>query len=231
MTLKAVFIDAGNTLLYEKPSRFEIYAEEARGRGFALDAAGMMELMRRAHRELPRQIGGAFRYTDPWFEAYIERIFHRYLGLPESDLPALREQLFGRFSRPETFAVHAGADELLAELARRNLCVGIISNWSARLPKLLDDLRISERVDFVLCSAIERAEKPDSTLFERALALANVAPHEALHAGDDFEKDVLGARRVGIRGVLVDHMGTHAQSEVPRVKSLIELGELIARLA
>jgi FMN phosphatase YigB (HAD superfamily) len=52
--------------------------------------------------------------------------------------------------------------------------VGLISNWSPRLPKLLADLRISERVDFVLCSAIERAEKPDAALFERALARANV---------------------------------------------------------
>jgi REG-2-like HAD superfamily hydrolase len=231
MTLKAVFIDAGNTLLYEKPSRFEIYAEEARRRGFALDAAGMTELMRRAHRELPRQIGGAFRYTDPWFEAYIDRIFHRYLGLAQSDLPSVREQLFGRFSRAETFAMHAGADELLLELARRNLRVGIISNWSARLPKLLDDLGLAQRVDFVLCSAIERAEKPDTALFERALARAEVEPHEALHAGDDYEKDVLGAQRAGIRGVLVDHHGTHERSEVPRVKSLFELSELVARLA
>jgi putative hydrolase of the HAD superfamily len=231
MTLKAVFIDAGNTLLYEKPSRFEIYAEEARRRGLALDVEKMTELMRRAHRELPRQIGGAFRYTDPWFEAYIDRIFHRYLGLAQSDLPSVREQLFGRFARAETFAMHAGADELLAELARRDLCVGIISNWSARLPKLMEDLGIAQRVDFVLCSAIERAEKPDTALFERALAKAGVEPHEALHAGDDFEKDLLGAQRAGIRAVLVDHFGTHDRREVPRVKSLLELSELIARLA
>jgi putative hydrolase of the HAD superfamily len=230
MTLKAVFIDVGNTLLYEKPSRFEIYAEGARRRGCTVSTEAMKELMRRAHRELPSQVGGAFRYTDPWFEAYIERIFHRYLGLARSDLPGVHEELFGRFSRPETFALHAGGDELLLDLARRGLRIGIVSNWSTRLPALLERMGIARRVNFVLCSAIERAEKPDAAIFERALALAEVEPHEALHAGDDFEKDVLGARRVGIRAVLVDHSGAHASGEVPRVKDLFQLSELIARL-
>jgi REG-2-like HAD superfamily hydrolase len=231
MSLKAVFIDVGNTLLYEKPSRFEIYAEGARRRGRNVSGVEMMELMRRAHRELPRSIQGAFRYTDPWFESYIERIFHGYLGLAKVELPSVHEELFDRFGRVETFALHPGGDELLAELARRDLRIGIVSNWSTRLPALLERMGIARRVDFVLCSAIERAEKPDAAIFERALELANVEPHEALHAGDDYEKDVLGARRVGIRGVLVDHRNEHEHGEVPRVRSLIELNELIARLA
>jgi REG-2-like HAD superfamily hydrolase len=231
MSLKAVFIDVGNTLLYEKPSRFEIYAEAARRRGRDVSGEAMAELMRRAHRELPRSIGGAFRYTDPWFESYIERIFQRYLGLSSDELPRIHAELFGRFSDAETFAMHAGGDELLNELVRRDLRIGIISNWSSRLPALLERMGIARRVDFVLCSAIERAEKPDAAIFERALQLADVAPYEALHAGDDFEKDVLGARRVGIRGVLVDHRDAHQNGEVPRVRSLIELNALIARLA
>jgi putative hydrolase of the HAD superfamily len=230
MTLKAVFIDVGNTLLYEKPSRFEIYAEGARRRGCDVSTDAMKEMMRRAHRELPRSVGGAFRYTDPWFELYIERIFHGYLGLDATELPGVHEELFGRFSRAETFALHEGGDELLSALAARDLWIGIVSNWSTRLPALLERMGIARRVDFVLCSAIERAEKPDAAIFERALALAGVEPHEALHAGDDFEKDVLGARRVGIRGVLVDHAGVHTSGEVPRVRDLAELRELIERL-
>ena len=64
--------------------------------------------MRQAHRELPHEIGGAFRYTDPWFESYIERIFHDYLGLARDGLAALREELFGRFRTPSTFALFRG---------------------------------------------------------------------------------------------------------------------------
>jgi len=230
MSLKAVFIDVGNTLLYEKPSRFEIYAERARSRGVQLDAGEMRKCMQRAHRELPREIGGAWRYSDPWFGLYIERIFRDYLGLLEADLHPVRDELFERFSDPSTFEVFAGGRELLEDLHTRGLKVGIISNWSARLPRLLTDLGITQHVDFVLCSAIERVEKPDPLIYERALQLAGVRPDEALHAGDDIEKDLLGPRRVGLRSILVDHAGEIDPAHAPRVGSLFELHEVVARL-
>lgn len=230
MTLKAVFIDVGNTLLYEKPSRFEIYAERARARDLTLRADEMRELMHRAHHELPREIGGAFRYSDPWFHDYIERIFHDYLGLLKTELGAVREELFGKFSDPATFQVFDGGLEMLDDWRARGLKIGIVSNWSARLPALLEAIGIARRVDFVLCSAIERLEKPDPELFERALARAGVRADEAVHAGDDLEKDVLGARRVGIRSILVDHAGRSDRANAPRVLDLHELRETVAQL-
>jgi putative hydrolase of the HAD superfamily len=230
MSLKAVFIDVGNTLLYEKPSRFEIYAERARRRAVELDESQMRALMHRAHRELPAQVGGAYRYSDPWFDAYIERIFHDYLGLDRTELDPIRDELFGRFSAPETFVMFPGAFELLDGLRARGLKLGIVSNWSARLPALLERLELAQRVDFVLCSAIERLEKPDPLIFEKALQLAGVRADESLHAGDDFEKDVLGAQRVGIRAVLVDHAHSADVRRAPRVSSLEELAGVITRL-
>lgn len=227
MALKAIFIDVGNTLLYEKPSRFEIYAERARARDLRLETSAMRDLMHRAHRELPREIGGAFRYSDPWFNSYIERIFHDYLGILKTEMAPLREELFGRFSDPATFGVFEGGFEMLEEWRAHGLKIGIVSNWSARLPGLLDRLKLTERVDFVLCSAIERLEKPDPMLFERALQRAGVRPDEALHAGDDFEKDVLGAQHVGMRAVLVDHEKRADTTRTPRVENLLELRELI----
>jgi putative hydrolase of the HAD superfamily len=230
MTLKAVFIDVGNTLLYEKPSRFEIYAERARSRGFPLDAAEMRKWMLRAHHELPREIGGAHRYSDPWFSLYLERIFHGYLGLSRSDLDPVRDELFAHFSDPRTFVLHEGALELLADLRAHGLSIGIISNWSARLPRLLQDLQVANQVDFVLCSAVERLEKPDPLIFLKALHLAGVRPDEALHVGDDWEKDMLGPRRVGIRSILVDHAGEADPAHAPRVDNLNELREVVDRL-
>lgn len=225
--LKAVFIDVGNTLVYETPSRFEIYAEQARARSRPTTTAEMRELMHRAHRELPREIDGAYRYSDPWFGFYVERIFHDYLGLLKADLQPLREELFSRFGNPSTFTLFAGGAELLDEWRARGLKVGIVSNWSTRLPKLLADLDVARRVDFVLCSALERLEKPDPEIFRRALALAGVRPDEAVHVGDDVEKDVLGARRVGLRTIHVDHAGRGERGHEPRARNLDEVGDVI----
>lgn len=231
MVLRAVFLDAGNTLLAEAPTRFEQYALAAAEEGLAVPEARMRALMVAAHHELPQSIDGAWRYTDPWFEHYIRRIFHAELGLPERRLPPLAERLFARFSDPTMFRVHDGAFELLAEARRRGLRTGIVSNWSPRLPGLLERLDLAGRVDFVLCSAIERMEKPDAAIFERALALAGCSPHEALHAGDHPGKDAEAALRVGLRAVLVDHAGdAAAPAGAVRVRDLRELGALVARL-
>lgn len=229
MALRALFLDVGNTLLSEQPSRFELYAKAAEAYGRPVAVENMAAWMRSAHAELPRQVAGGFRYTDPWFELYIERIFHSRLGVPKNELAELATNLFARFSDPSTFQVHSGSFELL-ELARaRGLKIGIISNWSHRLPKLLNDLGITPRVDFVLCSALERAEKPDAELFQRGLRLAGVEASEALHAGDDVEKDFWGAQRVGLRAVLVDHAQRHPEL-TPRVHNLQELREIVERL-
>jgi putative hydrolase of the HAD superfamily len=228
MPLKSVFIDAGNTLLYEMPSRAAIYAEEAAAEGLELDAAATARRMRRAHQELPRELDGHFRYSEGWFRAYIARVFEELDG---PRVEALTERLFARFADPATFRLFEGADELLSGLAARGLRVGVVSNWSDRLPGLLEGLGLAPRLDFALVSCLERCEKPEPEIFERALRRAGVAPEEALHAGDHPEKDVAGARRVGIEAVLVDHAGESPHVDAPRVRSLAELLALVEERA
>ncbi|MCP3914398.1 MAG: hypothetical protein GY711_02450 [bacterium] len=113
MSLRALFLDFGNTLVHESPSRFELYAIEARNGGIDVDENQMRALMSRAHAELPIEIGGAYRYTDAWFEAYIERIFHDYLGLARERLPVFRTHLFATFSDAATFRLFPGTRKLL----------------------------------------------------------------------------------------------------------------------
>ena len=237
MSLKAVFIDAGNTLLYENPSRFEIYAQAARRRGLDVPTERMVDLMRRAHRELPREIEGAYRYSEAWFTSYILQIFHEELGLSRFAVPEVQQELFARFAEAGTFVLYPGAVELLDALRGRGLAVGVVSNWSQRLPGIVEGLGLGSRLDFVLASAIERVEKPDPEIFARACARAGVLPSEALHAGDDVRKDVLGARAAGLLAVLVDHASagvagnpTDPATGAPKLASLWALSEWIARV-
>lgn len=234
MPIRALFLDVGNTLLTERPSRFELYARAARDRGVEIDEAAMSALMRLAHREVPREVDGAFRYTDRWFERYIECIFHEHLGLERAELEPLATSLFARFSLPETFVLFPGALELITSARDLGLRVGVVSNWSTRLPGLLERLGLAARLDFVVCSAIERLEKPDRAIFDRALALARVDPEAVLHAGDDVDRDVAGALEAGLRAVLVDHAGLHPKwvsSAAPRVTHLDALSMLVRDLA
>ena len=181
--------------------------------------------MVQAHHDLPKRIDGAYRYSDPWFAAYIRRIFIDSLGLPEGQLQGLLDELFRSFEDPSTFELYPGTHELIASARAEGLCVGVISNWSARLPRVLEGVGLHESFDFVLCSAIEELEKPEVEIFQRALQKAGVAPREALHAGDHPEKDVAAAQRAGMEGVLVDHQRIFENQTVlgQRVVSLSEL--------
>jgi putative hydrolase of the HAD superfamily len=202
MRTRILFLDVGNTLLRERVSRHELYAACARAHGLEIDAGRMREAMVSAHRALPLVVDGAYRYGDAWFRRFIERIFCADLGLPRDELAAVQDRLFATFEDPSTFELAAGARELVDALRARGLRTGIVSNWSARLPRLLDRLGFGACFEPLVCSALVGFEKPDPRIFEFALERARVDASEALHAGDDERNDGAAAC-VGIHAILV----------------------------
>lgn len=228
--LAAVFLDAGGTLLRERSSRAAIYAEAAREAGLDVGELEMRERMYRIHAALPRSVGPHFRYSRGWFRAFIEGLFVGELGLPPGRLPPLAERLFERFADPGTYTLLPGAAGLVEGLARRDLCVAVVSNWSEALPGLLQGLGLARHLRFSVVSALEGCEKPEPEIFERALARAGVPPSLALHAGNDVERDVRGARAAGILPVLVNGMAPPSEA-CARAADLFELERLIAERA
>ena len=230
MPSTAVLLDLGGTLLTEVPSRSEIYAEEARAAGLVVSTAEMSASMAAAHSALPRELGGAFRYSDAWFRAFQRRILVEERGLDPARFEELSARLFARFESSATFRLRPGARELLHAVRRAGLTLGLVSNWSERLPRLLRALELDTAFDFVLGSASARLEKPERALFELAVARAGVPAARCLHAGDHPENDARGALRAGLSAVLVDHdgrMGAAERALCPVVGSLPELLDLI----
>ncbi len=65
-------------------------------------------------------------------------------------------------------------------------------------------------LDFVVDSGAVGVEKPDPAIFRIALERAGVSAAEAMHVGDLFPVDVVGARRAGLEPVLLDPLGRYA---------------------
>lgn len=116
--------------------------------------------------------------------------------------------------------------EVLARLRERGLRLVVASNWDASLPHTLRALDLLEQVDGVVTSAQCQAAKPEPALFRRALELAGASPDQAVHVGDSWEEDVLGARRVGIRPILIARDGRPVPGGVEAIASLDQLLEL-----
>jgi len=69
--------------------------------------------------------------------------------------------------------------------------------------------------------------KPHPEIFRIALREVGVEASEAVHVGDLYEADVMGARNAGMKGILVDRDGTQRSSDCPRVRSLPEIYQFI----
>ncbi|MCK6445755.1 MAG: HAD-IA family hydrolase [Planctomycetes bacterium] len=223
MAIKAVFLDAGGTLLAEKLPRAAIYANVARELGVSATEAALRPLLSRIAGEMPRTAGGGFRYSEAWFGEVNARVFGREFGLSDAAVAHACRLLFAHFAEPANFRVYDGAIELVAELKARGLVVGVVSNWSERLEGLLVGLGLRQHLDLVVVSAVERCEKPERTIFARALARAGAEPTTTLHVGNDVEKDARGATEAGLQTVLVDHHGEIEPGPFPCVRGLGEL--------
>jgi len=78
------------------------------------------------------------------------------------------------------------------------------------------ELGIAEYLDFTVTSAEAGADKPQPPIFLKALELAQVTAAEAVHVGDQYQNDVLGARGVGIAPILLDRADYYAESRTAR---------------
>jgi putative hydrolase of the HAD superfamily len=85
----------------------------------------------------------------------------------------------------------------------------------------------------LISAAVTSAEhgymKPHRSIFEAALNLAGVTAAESVMVGDSLSHDIDGARRAGMRGVLVHRSADpiEAPSDVPVIRSLTELPSIL----
>ena len=81
----------------------------------------------------------------------------------------------------------------------------------------------------MLHSTAAAAAKPDPAIFRSASSALGVAPAATVHAGDGLVADVEGARRAGLRAILVDRRDQRPRlpAGVGRITTLSELPAFI----
>lgn len=124
------------------------------------------------------------------------------------------------------FRPYPDVEPALRALRDAGIRLVIASNWDCSLPDWLGPAGLLELVDGVVTSADAGWPKPDPAVFRRALELAGAEAAEALHVGDSLENDVAGARRAGIRPVLLAREG-EAPDGVEALRSLERLPSLV----
>ncbi len=113
---------------------------------------------------------------------------------------------------------------VLEELKARSIVLGLISNLSRRLDGYCNELGLIKYIDFTLASFEVDAEKSHPSIFLAALERAGVSSADAIHVGDQYYADVIGARTAGIKPLLLDRNGFWEDvSDCSRIRSLWEI--------
>jgi putative hydrolase of the HAD superfamily len=230
MTLRAVFLDIGDTVMRPNPSWEHVYAIAFEEYGVKVEVEALHTALRKAYHH------GGFGF-ETGFEATEETSFARTVeidsaAITDLGLEPMPESFFRRLSElfmlTSTWHVFPDVKPALRELRARGLVVGAVSNWVWQLPELLHALELVRHFDFIAASSRIGFEKPRPEIFRWALEEAGVEPGEAIHVGDHLDADVAGARGVGIEPVLIDRRDRFTPSDVPQGTPLIRsLAELI----
>jgi putative hydrolase of the HAD superfamily len=237
--VRAVFLDAGLTLIYSELSLPVLCYEVGRERGLqlsleALEAAAprVSAYLHDTQRGDPDLWSSDDRVQELWTGFY--RAVYREAGVEadEATLDACAAGVYKRYLAPGAWKLYPDVLPTLAGLRDRGYTVGVVSDWGSALTgKVLLPLGVGRYIDFMVVSTVQREAKPGSGLYREALARAGVSARQAVHVGDNYVTDVLGARSAGVEGILLDREGARRGMALDclRIESLEELPALLDR--
>lgn len=235
VAIRAVFFDAGETLVYPHPSFAELFAEVVREEGHPIDPAVVLEKVtaffsQRFTEALKGEEHRLWSTSEErsrvfWMRMY--RAFLEEIGIDDAD-GSLTDALYARFTDLGTYRLHPDVTPVLDRLRSTGLLLGVVSNFEDWLERLLETLGVAGYFPVRVISGVEGVEKPDPRIFRIAFDRAGVEPTESVYVGDHPYFDVQAAAEVGMLPVLIDRRGRYPEADGIRITSLEDLPRALA---
>lgn len=222
--IRALLLDVGGTILL---ADLDLVARVLAGEQLAVGLDALRTGLVEANREYARVVTGGAPHEDGW--DVLVRTWLRSAGLATGEAERGLALLRAAHERHCLWRTPAeGAADGIAAVRAAGIPVGAVSNSEGQLEQILDRAGLGSAFDTVLDSALEAVRKPDPEIFWRACRRLEVAPDDALYAGDIPEVDVRGARAAGLRAALIDPYGVYPDYvEAPRYPSVAALAAAI----
>ncbi len=227
--MKAIFLDAGYTLLHPVPSLGGIYAEVAETFGVQIPPTRFERAFGPIWDRHAREVlenPDLLRESDTEHRAMWEGFTRQlHAAIPEMVVPfdSWFDRLYQRFGDPQVWTPFPEARQALQTLREQGLWVGVLSNWDSRLEVILEGNGLTPFVHDVVISSQVGYRKPHPEIFRIACARAGVHPEEAVHVGDSWSDDVEGARAANLNPILLCRYNGDLPEGVTAVRSLSEL--------
>jgi len=222
--ITTVFFDFGNTLV-ASTSGVEIWRRVMGELGLAVDLGQLEAAIREEDRAVILQYYDYRGRMPAFWERYDRRVLDR-LGIADHH-ETVRQRIEAGFDAGRWHRPYPETRGILESLRSMDYRLGVISNNTDDIHRTLGAHDLAGYFDHVTYSQEVRAEKPDPAVFRLALDRAECEPSEAIHVGDIYEADIVGARAVGMFPVLVDRDDRRPNADCLRIRDLRELVPLL----
>jgi HAD superfamily hydrolase (TIGR01662 family) len=222
----AVFFDVDFTLIYPGPTfQGAGYREFCRRHGVEVDAAAF-----------DRAVTAASSFLAPTGDVYDPEIFIHYtsciienMGGQGPGVERAAREIYDEWSACHHFELYDDVPEVLRTLHERGVKIGLISNTQRSLTAFASHFSLDGLFAVAISSYDHGYMKPHPSIFEHALRQVSARPHEAVMVGDSLAHDIEGARRLGMRAVLVSRSGPApaCPADVPVIQTLRQLLALL----
>ena len=223
--MKAIFLDAGGVLVWPNWHR----VAEALGRqGVVVEAAllARADPYARHALDVAEIINGSTDERRGW-QFFNLVLTHVGVPLSEGTEKAIAEM--HEYQRVWNLweNVPAFVYPTLQALRAKGYRLVVVSNCNGTLHSAFERLGLTTLFDVIVDSAREGIEKPDPRLFELALRRAGATADRAVHVGDMYHIDVVGARAAGLSALLVDEANLKAGMDCRCIQSISELPQMM----
>ena len=221
-TTAAVFFDVDFTLIHPGP-RFQGAGYETccARHGIRIDPSRFDAAVAGA---APVLDSADVLYDADLYVKYTQRIIELMGGSSPAVETAARE-LYDDWAEHHHFSLYEDVLETLEGLRASGVRAGLISNSHRCLASFQSHFELDGLIAVAVSSSEHGYMKPHPNIFRAALSLMRVEPGEAVMVGDSLSHDVQGARRAGIRGILLARGAVPAgiSGDVDVIRTLREL--------
>ncbi len=191
--IRTIFFDLGGTL-DGGGHWLERFLALYRHRGVELPRAAIREAFDQAERRAATDEGMASANLQEMVERHVQwQLAH--LGLTNE---SLERELVEGFLGPVRAAAAENA-RLLAALAAEGFTLGVISNGCGNVAQLCAECGYAPFLALIVDSRRVGLTKPDPAIYSYAVEKVGGAPETMLMVGDSFERDVLPAKKIGLK--------------------------------
>ncbi len=210
---EVILLDAVGTLFGVRDSVGEVYANFASQFGVNAEPQALNSAFFKAFEASPPM---AFPGVDPnqipqlefeWWQKIAIETFEAVGVLEEfTDFSQFFQDLYQHFATAEPWFVYPDVKPALKRWRKRNILLGVLSNFDSRLYSVLDALELTQFFTSVTISTEVGAAKPDFKIFNWILAECYycVLPEDICHIGDSFQADYQGAKAAGLEAILIN---------------------------